>query len=108
MSEAIEAAPLPHATAATLFGQPRGLGHVVRPLDELHRVVGREYVQGERLRVLEWQATAAGDQHHRVGGSEKQWIDLSGVRDVVAIHEGIEPMFDISDAPLFARRGLFR
>ena len=29
-------------------------------------------------------------------------------RDVAAIHEGIEPMFDNSDAPLFARRGLFR
>ncbi len=33
---------------------------------------------------------------------------LRGVRDVAAIHEGIEPMFDNSDAPLFARRGLFR
>ncbi len=29
------------------------------------------------------------------------------VRDVAAIHEGVEPMFDNSDAPLFARRGLF-
>ena len=33
---------------------------------------------------------------------------LRGVRDVAASHEGIEPMFDNSDAPLFARRGLFR
>ncbi|MEO6783250.1 MAG: class 1 fructose-bisphosphatase [Bradyrhizobium sp.] len=33
---------------------------------------------------------------------------LRGVRDVAANHEGIEPMFDNSDAPLFARRGLFR
>jgi fructose-1,6-bisphosphatase I len=33
---------------------------------------------------------------------------VRGVRDVAAIHEGIEPMFDNSDAPLFARRGLFR
>jgi fructose-1,6-bisphosphatase I len=33
---------------------------------------------------------------------------LRGVRDVDVIHEGIEPMFDNSDAPLFARRGLFR
>lgn len=33
---------------------------------------------------------------------------LHGVRDVAARHEGIEPMFDNSDAPLFARRGLFR
>ena len=30
------------------------------------------------------------------------------VRDVAAIHDRIEPMFDNSDAPLFARRGLFR
>ena len=30
---------------------------------------------------------------------------VRGVRDVAAIHEGIEPMFDNSDAPLFARRG---
>ena len=33
---------------------------------------------------------------------------VRGVRDVTAIHEAIEPMFDNSDAPLFARRGLFR
>jgi len=33
---------------------------------------------------------------------------MRGVRDVAAIHEAIEPMFDNSDAPLFARRGLFR
>jgi fructose-1,6-bisphosphatase I len=32
---------------------------------------------------------------------------VRGVRDVTTIHEGIEPMFDNSDAPLFARRGLF-
>jgi fructose-1,6-bisphosphatase I len=29
------------------------------------------------------------------------------VHDVAAIHDRIEPMFDNSDAPLFARRGLF-
>jgi fructose-1,6-bisphosphatase I len=33
---------------------------------------------------------------------------MRGVGDVAAIHEGTEPMFDNSDAPLFARRGLFR
>jgi fructose-1,6-bisphosphatase I len=33
---------------------------------------------------------------------------LRGVDDVTAIHEGVEPMCDNSDAPLFARRGLFR
>ena len=32
---------------------------------------------------------------------------MRGVRDVTAIHERTEPMFDNSDAPLFARRGLF-
>ena len=32
---------------------------------------------------------------------------LRGVRDIAAIHDAIEPMFDHSDAPLFARRGLF-
>jgi fructose-1,6-bisphosphatase I len=32
---------------------------------------------------------------------------VRSVRDVTTIHEGIEPMFDNSDAPLFARRGLF-
>lgn len=55
-----------------------------------------------RRRVLE---LAAKTPHQRVPlimGS------LRGVRDVAAIHEGIEPMFDNSDAPLFARRGLFR
>ncbi len=33
---------------------------------------------------------------------------LDGVGDISAIHDGIEPMFENSDAPLFARRGLFR
>jgi len=33
---------------------------------------------------------------------------VRGVHDVAAIHERIEPMFDNSSAPLFARRGLFR
>ncbi|MBS0531399.1 MAG: class 1 fructose-bisphosphatase [Proteobacteria bacterium] len=55
-----------------------------------------------RRRILE---LAARTPHQRVPlimGSKR------GVRDVAAIHEGIEPMFDNSDAPLFARRGLFR
>ena len=55
-----------------------------------------------RRRILE---VAARTPHQRVPlimGS------VRGVRDVAAIHEGIEPMFDNSDAPLFARRGLFR
>jgi fructose-1,6-bisphosphatase I len=55
-----------------------------------------------RLRILE---LAARTPHQRVPlimGS------MRGVGDVAAIHEGTEPMFDNSDAPLFARRGLFR
>lgn len=55
-----------------------------------------------RRRILE---LAARTPHQRVPlimGS------LRGVRDVSEIHQGIEPMFDNSDAPLFARRGLFR
>jgi fructose-1,6-bisphosphatase I len=55
-----------------------------------------------RRRILE---LAARTPHQRVPlimGSAR------GVRDVAAIHEGVEPMFDNSDAPLFARRGLFR
>ena len=31
-----------------------------------------------------------------------------GMADVASFHERIEPMFENSDAPLFARRGLFR
>lgn len=55
-----------------------------------------------RRRILE---LAARTPHQRVPlimGS------MRGVGDVAAIHEGTEPMFDNSDAPLFARRGLFR
>ena len=55
-----------------------------------------------RRRILE---LAAKTPHQRVPlimGS------VRGVRDVTAIHERIEPMFDNSSAPLFARRGLFR
>jgi fructose-1,6-bisphosphatase I len=54
-----------------------------------------------RRRILE---LAARSPHQRVPlimGSAR------GVRDVAAGHEGIEPMFDHGDAPLFARRGLF-
>jgi fructose-1,6-bisphosphatase I len=30
------------------------------------------------------------------------------VRDIDSIHQGVEPLFESGDAPLFARRGLFR
>ena len=55
-----------------------------------------------RRRVLELGAKTPHQRVPLIMGS------LCGVRDVAAIHEGIEPMFDNSDAPLFARRGLFR
>jgi fructose-1,6-bisphosphatase I len=67
--------------------------------------------------VMEWAGGAATTGRRRIlelaAKSPHQRVPLimgstRGVRDVVAIREGIEPMFDNSDAPLFARRGLFR
>ena len=67
--------------------------------------------------VMEWAGGAATTGRRRIlelaARSPHQRVPLimgsvRGVRDVAAIHEGIEPMFDNSDAPLFARRGLFR
>jgi fructose-1,6-bisphosphatase I len=55
-----------------------------------------------RRRILELGAKTLHQRVPLIMGS------LRGVGDVAAIHEGIEPMFDNSDAPLFARRGLFR
>ena len=55
-----------------------------------------------RRRILEMSARTPHQRVPLIMGS------AHGVRDVAAIHEGIEPMFDNSDAPLFARRGLFR
>jgi fructose-1,6-bisphosphatase I len=66
--------------------------------------------------VMEWAGGAATTGRRRIlelgAKSPHQRVPLimgsvRGVRDVIAIHEGIEPMFDHSDAPLFARRGLF-
>ena len=54
-----------------------------------------------RRRILELSARTPHQRVPLIMGS------MRGVRDVAAIHEGIEPMFDNSDAPLFARRGLF-
>ena len=34
--------------------------------------------------------------------------DVRAVRDVEVLSEGVEPLFESGDAPLFARRGLFR
>lgn len=67
--------------------------------------------------VMEWAGGAATTGRSRIlelgAKTPHQRVPLimgsvRGVRDVAAIHEGIEPMFDNSDAPLFARRGLFR
>ncbi len=55
-----------------------------------------------RRRILELSARTPHQRVPLIMGS------VRGVRDVAAIHEAIEPMFDNSDAPLFARRGLFR
>jgi len=30
------------------------------------------------------------------------------VRDIEALHAGVNPLFESGDAPLFSRRGLFR
>jgi fructose-1,6-bisphosphatase I len=67
--------------------------------------------------IMEWAGAAATTGRRRIlelgAKTPHQRVPLimgsvRGVRDVTAIHEGIEPMFDNSDAPLFARRGLFR
>ncbi|QHO75393.1 fructose-bisphosphatase class I [Bradyrhizobium sp. CCBAU 051011] len=55
-----------------------------------------------RRRILELSAKTPHQRVPLIMGS------MRGVRDVTAIHEGTQPMFDNSDAPLFARRGLFR
>lgn len=66
--------------------------------------------------VMEWAGGAASTGRRRIlelgANTLHQRVPLimgsaSGVRDIAAIHETIEPLFDNSDAPLFARRGLF-
>ena len=66
--------------------------------------------------VMEWAGGAASTGRRRIlelgAKTPHQRVPLimgsvRGVRNAAAIHEGIEPMFDNSDAPLFARRGLF-
>ena len=66
--------------------------------------------------VMEWAGGAATTGRRRIlelgAQTPHQRVPLimgsvRGVRDLIAIHEAIEPMFDNSDAPLFARRGLF-
>ncbi len=55
-----------------------------------------------RRRILEISARTPHQRVPLIMGS------VNGVADISAIHDGIEPMFENSDAPLFARRGLFR
>ena len=66
--------------------------------------------------VMEWAGGAATTGRRRIlelgAKTPHQRVPLimgsaGGVRDIAAIHERTEPMFDNSDAPLFARRGLF-
>jgi fructose-1,6-bisphosphatase len=54
-----------------------------------------------RRRILELGANTPHQRVPLIMGS------MRGVREVTTVHERIEPMFDNSDAPLFARRGLF-
>src|SRR5947207_8798826 len=55
-----------------------------------------------RRRILELAAKTPHQRAPLIMGSAR------GVRDIAAVHERTEPMFDNGDAPLFARRGLFR
>ena len=66
--------------------------------------------------VMEWAGGAASTGRRRIlelgAKTPHQRVPLimgsvRGVRRVVAFHERVEPIFENSDAPLFARRGLF-
>ncbi|WP_426443350.1 class 1 fructose-bisphosphatase [Bradyrhizobium genosp. P] len=67
--------------------------------------------------IMEWAGGAASDGRTRIlelsARTPHQRVPLimgstRAVRDVDAIHQKVEPLFESSDAPLFARRGLFR
>jgi fructose-1,6-bisphosphatase I len=55
-----------------------------------------------RARILELSARAPHQRVPLIMGSPR------AVRDIERIHAGVEPLFESGDAPLFARRGLFR
>lgn len=59
-------------------------------------------VSSGRARILELSARTPHQRVPLVMGSPR------AVRDIETIHAGIEPLFENGDAPLFARRGLFR
>jgi fructose-1,6-bisphosphatase I len=67
--------------------------------------------------IMEWAGGAASSGRARIlelsARSPHQRVPLimgppRAVRDIEAIHAGVEPLFESGDAPLFARRGLFR
>ncbi len=55
-----------------------------------------------RARILELSARSPHQRVPLIMGSSR------AVHDIDVVHEGVEPLFESSDAPLFARRGLFR
>ena len=67
--------------------------------------------------VMEWAGGAASSGRARIlelsARTPHQRVPLimgapRAVRDIDVIHQGVEPLFETGDAPLFARRGLFR
>jgi fructose-1,6-bisphosphatase I len=67
--------------------------------------------------IMEWAGGAASSGRARIlelsARSPHQRVplilgDARAVRDIDLLHEGTDPLFESSDAPLFARRGLFR
>jgi fructose-1,6-bisphosphatase I len=71
------------------------------PMALIMEWAGGEATTGRR-RILEVSAKVPHQRVPLIMGS------VSGVRDISVIYDGIEPMFETSDAPLFSRRGLFR
>jgi fructose-1,6-bisphosphatase I len=55
-----------------------------------------------RARILELSARSPHQRVPLIMGSPR------AVHDIEAVYAGVEPLFESSDAPLFARRGLFR
>ena len=55
-----------------------------------------------RGRILELSARALHQRVPLIMGA------APAVRDIDFVHQGVEPLFESGDAPLFTRRGLFR
>ena len=84
------------------YGEGRlRLVYEAHPMALIMEWAGGEATTGRR-RILEVAARIPHQRVPRIMGSP------DCVRDISAIHEGTEAMFDGSDARLFARRGLFR